>query len=635
MPPSNRTSAQTLRTDDGREFTGNYVNDMLANAMKGNGPTVYGGHVQNRVSNPNVNNTLENFNFESVNRGQSQRVVRSVNRPSNMGANQGQTMAPHSRAQAGAVRFSDVNSSTGAAYWDKLSQPSTQRPSNDTDDFVQSIVDRAPGSGYTNSYDQQQQQQKSNFRIPSGVPQPRRTDATVMRGSQYTSNNSGGGMGSAQQAGALQQMRGLQDSDVVWRPDEYSRNGSGSVGPRGFENALYPTRAPTGVSMMNDSSGAQPGYGHNYGPPDRGVIGRQQNSRMDMSGGQPPMGRFTMNSAGQMTAQSHPMSRAPTNDPVYNQQVADIQRKSMMADMSDGLQTRPQSMMGGGNMQMNNNGMGGGYQTRPSGPHPPRRSYQSAFQAPMPVGGRQGTSVSRSPSPLQQTDVVRGYDMDQAEDEREWRKEKTERRVRKKLKKMLTMFNDELPSDKLAVEELKEAGMYLYMEQDYESAIDFFTKAILLFESRFYENCPRDFHSKKVLSILYGNRCQCYLMCAKMAQGGIPFDPQNVNPEVRYWALRANRDAVMGYTLDPTNAKAFHRRGQALLLLSSMQQRSKEAVKNFERALLCNTLPEPTKAEAVQWLHYAKQRADDETPLPLITDDEDGEGGGFSGCAIQ
>ena len=56
-----------------------------------------------------------------------------------------------------------------------------------------------------------------------------------------------------------------------------------------------------------------------------------------------------------------------------------------------------------------------------------------------------------------------------------------------------------------------------------------------------------------------------------------------------------------------------------------MQQRSKEAVKNFERALLCNTLPEPTKAEAVQWLHYAKQRADDETPLPLITDDEDGE----------
>ena len=43
--------------------------------------------------------------------------------------------------------------------------------------------------------------------------------------------------------------------------------------------------------------------------------------------------------------------------------------------------------------------------------------------------------------------------------------------------------------------------MYLYLEQDYESAIDFFTKAILLFESRFYENCPRDFHSKKVLAI--------------------------------------------------------------------------------------------------------------------------------------
>ena len=36
----------------------------------------------------------------------------------------------------------------------------------------------------------------------------------------------------------------------------------------------------------------------------------------------------------------------------------------------------------------------------------------------------------------------------------------------------------------------------------------YYTKAILLFESRFYENCPRDFHSKKVLAILYGNRCQ-------------------------------------------------------------------------------------------------------------------------------
>jgi hypothetical protein len=31
---------------------------------------------------------------------------------------------------------------------------------------------------------------------------------------------------------------------------------------------------------------------------------------------------------------------------------------------------------------------------------------------------------------------------------------------------------------------------------------------------------------------------------------------------LRYWALRANRDAVMSYTLDPLNAKSFHRRGK-------------------------------------------------------------------------
>merc|ERR1712196_141113 len=103
-----------------------------------------------------------------------------------------------------------------------------------------------------------------------------------------------------------------------------------------------------------------------------------------------------------------------------------------------------------GNMQAENNGFGGGFQTRPSGPHPPRRSYQSAFMANSSPQMQRGGSVSRSPSPLQQNnDVVKGYDQDIAEEEREWRKEKTERRVRKKLKKMLTMFNDELPSDKL------------------------------------------------------------------------------------------------------------------------------------------------------------------------------------------
>ena len=108
------------------------------------------------------------------------------------------------------------------------------------------------------------------------------------------------------------------------------------------------------------------------------------------------------------------------------------------------------------------------------------------------------------------------------------------------------------------------------------------TKAILLFESRFYENVPRDNRSKVLLAILYGNRCQCYLMLARNCQGGEFFDPRCVKAEVRHWALRASRDAVESYTLDPLNAKAHHKRGQALLLLSSLQPRSKAAVAAFE-----------------------------------------------------
>lgn len=206
-------------------------------------------------------------------------------------------------------------------------------------------------------------------------------------------------------------------------------------------------------------------------------------------------------------------------------------------------------------------------------------------------------------------------------------KQVKEKKQRRKMKKILGLFNDDLPTDRLAVEELKEAGNWLYMEKDYESALEFYTKAILLFESRFYENCPRDQHSKCVLGVLYGNRCQCFLMLAKNAQGGEFFDPHRVSPDVRYYALRGSRDAVMSYTLDPLNAKSHHKRGQALLLLSSLQQRSKEAVKCFERALQLGTLPEATKKESLLWLHYAKQRCDEETPLPVAFSN--------GGCSMQ
>ena len=115
-------------------------------------------------------------------------------------------------------------------------------------------------------------------------------------------------------------------------------------------------------------------------------------------------------------------------------------------------------------------------------------------------------------------------------------------------------------------------------------------------------------------------------MLAKDAQGGLFFSAHRVNPEVRKQALRASRDAVLAYTLDPLNARAFHRRGQALLLLSSMQPRSKTAAKSFEVALKIGTLPERTKPETVQWLQYARKRTAQETELPICFRE---------GCAVQ
>ncbi|CAD7925108.1 unnamed protein product [Amoebophrya sp. A25] len=189
-------------------------------------------------------------------------------------------------------------------------------------------------------------------------------------------------------------------------------------------------------------------------------------------------------------------------------------------------------------------------------------------------------------------------------------------RTKKKLNKMLALFRDDLPTERLAIEELKDVGNRLYLERDYETAVEYFSKAILVFESRFYENCPRDYESKQILAILYGNRAQCYLMLAKNAQGTEPFSPDKIIPEVRYYALRANRDAVLSYTLDPMNAKSFHKRGQALLLLSRAQGRSKSAMLSFQRALQLGTLPPATKRETEQWYRFARKRWDADTPFP-------------------
>ncbi|CAD7925099.1 unnamed protein product [Amoebophrya sp. A25] len=88
------------------------------------------------------------------------------------------------------------------------------------------------------------------------------------------------------------------------------------------------------------------------------------------------------------------------------------------------------------------------------------------------------------------------------------------------LKKMLSVLQgepDASPTERVALEELKDVGNKLYLQAEFEMASEFFTKAIAVLESRFYENCPTDQASKTILAVLYGNRSQCYLMMAKEA----------------------------------------------------------------------------------------------------------------------
>lgn len=127
-----------------------------------------------------------------------------------------------------------------------------------------------------------------------------------------------------------------------------------------------------------------------------------------------------------------------------------------------------------------------------------------------------------------------------------------------------------------------------YKEKDFEAAADFFSHAIKLMESRWHKDTPRDAQSKAVLGILYGNRCQCFLA---LARERLPTLKDDMSPpqkqahtrralqEVKQLALRANKDAVTAHGLDPTNEKNFHRRGQAMLLLSHVSKDGKRAGK--------------------------------------------------------
>ena len=85
---------------------------------------------------------------------------------------------------------------------------------------------------------------------------------------------------------------------------------------------------------------------------------------------------------------------------------------------------------------------------------------------------------------------------------------------------------------------------------------------------------------------------------------------------LRKLGMRANVEASNAVELDDGNAKAWLRKGQALMLMTSLQQRAKEAMMALERARDSPNLPKSMKPEVAQWLKMATKAFNDQTDMP-------------------
>lgn len=163
---------------------------------------------------------------------------------------------------------------------------------------------------------------------------------------------------------------------------------------------------------------------------------------------------------------------------------------------------------------------------------------------------------------------------------------------------------------------MKEEGTSLYMADDFKGAISKYEEAIKALEAEKSDE-PEDVADRKLLAVLCTNRAMAALQIIKRAQEGRKCDPGMTLPaELRKLAMRANVDASKAVDLDEGNAKAWLRKGQALLWMSAMQQRAKESMKCLERARDCPGLPKTMKPEVEKWLKYAKMMFNDQTAMP-------------------
>merc|ERR1712203_878554 len=126
---------------------------------------------------------------------------------------------------------------------------------------------------------------------------------------------------------------------------------------------------------------------------------------------------------------------------------------------------------------------------------------------------------------------------------------------------------------------------------------------------------PASETDRKALSILYANRAQAALKAVRLATSGKRSEDGGLPKEHRPRTMRAAADAAQAVELDPVNAKAWMRKGQALLLMSVMQQRAKEADRCIVEAQRLG-LPASLQTEASQWQKQARQIFNQETPMP-------------------
>ncbi|CAE7246927.1 STI1, partial [Symbiodinium sp. CCMP2456] len=128
----------------------------------------------------------------------------------------------------------------------------------------------------------------------------------------------------------------------------------------------------------------------------------------------------------------------------------------------------------------------------------------------------------------------------------------------------LTAFVPPVVAPGLTVAELKERGNECFKASQLEEAIAFYSAALETAEK-----------------VLFNNRAQCFIMLCREIHG----EDAAIGQEARRYAMRANMDAAKAIELDPTNGKAYYRRGCAVLGMAPSASRAKEAMAALETAL--------------------------------------------------